>query len=78
MIHEDIRKEFGQLFYKALVHLNAEIVDDEVKKAQAEVEDRIRRKAAEVCVNVVEKMTFERYGQEILIKLYIPSGKETK
>jgi hypothetical protein len=66
------------VIHKALVELNAEIVDDEVKKAQAKVEDRIRRNAAEVCVRVVDKMSFEAFGQEILIKLHIPSGKETK
>lgn len=51
-----------------------EIMNEEIKTAQANIERRVREKTAEIAVGVLKEMTFERFGHDIRITVKFPQA----
>jgi len=64
-----------KLIYNAIKMYVDEIATTCIEEAKLKLEKDVRRKVADVCVAVTEKMSFESVGQEIIVKLYIPKDK---
>lgn len=60
-----------EIIHKAIASEVERITKEEATEAAKRVEKRVREQTAFICANVCSKMSFERFGPEIVVTLRI-------
>lgn len=77
MTTSSLKAELGDLIRPYVTKRAAEIIDDVVKKATKEVQERLCAEADSIALKVLAHYAVERSGQEIIIRVSKePHGKE--
>lgn len=65
-----------EAIHGAVEKATQQIAEEEIKKAQAAIEQRVRGEVARIACVIFSNLRFERFGRDLRIVVQFPGGKD--